>query len=123
MVSETTRARILEAVNRPGYVANGAARALAMRRTMTIGAVVPRFGSSSFPTMVQALESTLAAQRSTLLLAAPEHHSAQEPMILRALLERGVDAIALLGADHHRAVVAILPTHQTPFGIDRHRGD
>src|SRR3546814_2480304 len=102
---------MLEAVNRLGYVANGAARALAMRRTMTIGAVVPRFGSSPFPTMVQALESTLAAQRYTLLLAAPEHHSAQEPMILRALLERGVDAIAFLGAAHSREVFAILAKH------------
>src|SRR3546814_19161335 len=100
MVSETTRARILEAVNRLGYVANGAARALAMRRTMTIGAVVPRFGSSSFPTMVPALESTLAAQRYTLLLAAPEHHTAQEPLISRALLERGLASIPVLAARH-----------------------
>src|SRR3546814_20684182 len=36
-------------------------------------------------------------------------------MILRALLERGVDAIALLGAEHSREVFAILATHNTPF--------
>ena len=62
MISEATRIRVLAAAERLGYVANGAARALAMRRTMTVGAIVPRFGGSSFPTMIQALEATLALQ-------------------------------------------------------------
>src|SRR5690606_16055377 len=59
MLSREPRERVLAAAERLGYVANGAARALAMRRTRTVGALVPRFGGSSFPTMIQALESTL----------------------------------------------------------------
>ena len=55
MISEATRQRVMEAANRIGYVPNGAARAMALRRTMTVGAVIPRFGTSSFPTMVQSL--------------------------------------------------------------------
>ncbi len=108
MISETTRARVLAAAERLGYVANGSARALAMRRTLTIGAIVPRFGTSSFPTMVQGLESTLAAEGYTLLLSAPEHSSAREPAILRTLLERGVDAVALLGAEQSAQTFSIL---------------
>lgn len=115
MISPGTRERVLAAAERLGYVANGAARALAMRRTMTVGAIVPRFGSSSFPTMIQALESSLAAEGYTLLLAAPEHHNAQEGTILRALLERGVDGVALLGSEHPQEVFALLATHRTPF--------
>lgn len=114
MVSETTRVRVLEAAERLGYVANGAARALAMRRTMTVGAIVPRFGSSSFPAMVQALEATLAAHGYTLLLSAPDPRPAHETAVLRALLERGVDAVALLGADQPPAVLALLAAHATP---------
>jgi LacI family transcriptional regulator len=115
MISPTTRERVLAAAKHLGYVANGAARALAMRRTMTVGAIVPRFGSSSFPKMIQALEGTLAAEGYTLLLAAPEHHNVQETAILRALLERGVDAVALLGTQHPPEVFALLATHRTPF--------
>jgi LacI family transcriptional regulator len=115
MISEATRDRVLAAVERLGYVANGAARALAMRRTMSIGAIVPRFGGSSFPTMIQALETTLAGQGYTLLLAAPEHRHSKEVAILRTMLERGVDALALLSSEHPRDVFAMLANSRIPF--------
>ena len=115
MISEATRDRVLAAVERLGYVANGAARALAMRRTMTVGAIVPRFGGSSFPTMIQALETTLAGHGYTLLLAAPEHRHSHEAAILRTMLERGVDALALLSSEHPREVFAMLANSRTPF--------
>lgn len=117
MISEATRIRVMNAVERLGYVANGAARALAMRRTMTVGAIVPRFGSSSFPAMIQALEATLAAAGYTLLLSAPDPRPSHEAGILRALLERGVDAVALLVADQPQQVLAMLAAHHTPFVI------
>lgn len=115
MLSEATRQRVLAAADRLGYVANGAARALAMRRTMTVGALVPRFGSSSFPMLVQGLETTLAAAGYTLLLSAPEHGRAHESAILRALIERGVDAVALLGAEQPPETFALLAAHRMPF--------
>ncbi|RPH62045.1 MAG: LacI family transcriptional regulator, partial [Burkholderiales bacterium] len=115
MLSAETRERVLAAAERLGYVANGAARALAMRRTRTVGALVPRFGGSSFPTMIQALEATLGEQGYTLLLAAPEHTRAHEPAILRRLLERGVDAVALLGSEHPPQTLALLAAHRLPF--------
>jgi LacI family transcriptional regulator len=115
MISEATRQRVVAAANRLGYVANGAARALSMRQTKTIGAIVPRFGGSSFPTMVQSLETTLAAEGYTLLLAAPEHRTAHGAEILRALLERGVDGVALLGAEQPREIFTMLAAHHTPF--------
>jgi LacI family transcriptional regulator len=115
MISDATCARVLTAAERLGYVANGSARALAMRRTLTVGAIVPRFGASSFPTMIQGLESTLADKGYTLLLSAPTHESVREPAILRALLERGVDAVALLGAEQTPQTFTMLAAHRIPF--------
>lgn len=115
MISEATRVRVMSAAERLGYVANGAARALAMRRSMTVGALVPRFGGSSFPTMIQALETTLAAAGYTLLLSAPEHERRHDPSYLRALLERGVDGIALLGIELEPHVFTMLAAHRTPY--------
>lgn len=115
MISAATRQRVLEAAARLGYVPNGAARAMALRRTLTVGALIPRFGSSSFPTMVQALEATLAEHGYTLLLAAPDNSNPNSSRMVRTLLERGVDGIALLGSQHDPEVFALLKGHGTPF--------
>lgn len=115
MISDATVARVRQAADQLDYVANGSARSLAVNRTMTIGAIVPRFGTSQFSIMVQALESQLAADGYTLLLASPEHSDAREPQILRTLLERGVDAVALLGSQHPEQTFSLLKAHRTPF--------
>ncbi len=115
MISPATRARVQEAVDRLGYVANGAARALTMRRTMTVGAIVPRFGSSSFSALVQALETRMSAEGYTLLLSAPDQRTPHATSILRALLERGVDAVALLGVEQPASVLNLLQTHAVPY--------
>lgn len=122
MISAETRERVLAAAARLGYVTNGAARALAMRRTLTVGALVPRFGTSSFPTMVQALEATLAAAGYTLLISAPDHRNTNATAILRAMLERGVDAVALLGTEQPAAVFELLASHGTPYVLMWARG-
>lgn len=115
MISDETRTRVLEAAAELNYVANGTARSLVMKRTMTIGAIVPRFGTSSFPLMIQSLEAELAADGYTLLIASPDHNESREPRILRTLLERGVDAVALLGSDHPATTYAMLKAHGKPY--------
>jgi len=115
MISGATRERVQDAVDRLGYLANGAARALTMRRTMTVGAVVPRFGSSSFPALVQSLETRMSAQGYTLLLSAPDQRGPNAASVLRALLERGVDAVALLGVEQPASVLNLLHAHAVPY--------
>jgi len=115
MVQETTRERILKAARQLGYVANGAARALSSRVTHTIGAVIPRFGNSSFSGMAQALEQALAQAGFTVLIAAPDYRQSNETEILRRILERGVDAVALLGAVHAPTTYALLASHRVPY--------
>ncbi|MBF5003164.1 LacI family DNA-binding transcriptional regulator [Diaphorobacter caeni] len=97
MISEETRQRVMLAVQKLGYVVNGAARALAMRRSHTIGAVILKFGSSNFAQVVEGLESEVAKKGYTLLLSAPVPDGKTEFAALAAMLARGVDAIALLG--------------------------
>ena len=115
MISEATRERVFAAVKQLRYVPNGAARALAMRRSMTIGAVVPRFGVSSFSTLVQALESTVAEAGYTLVLSVPEPQRPHETSGIKALLERGVDAMAVLGYEHDPEIFTLLQNQGMPF--------
>jgi LacI family transcriptional regulator len=58
-VAETTRARVLEAVQALGYAPNFGARALAVRRTMTVGAVIPTMENAIFARGLQAFQEAL----------------------------------------------------------------
>ena len=58
-VRESTRARVLAEIARLDYTPNHAARALATRRTRTIGAVVPTVKSSINAAWLDALERAL----------------------------------------------------------------
>ena len=114
MISEETRDRVMQAVQKLGYVVNGAARALAMRRSHTIGAVILKFGSSNFAQVVEGLESEVAKKGYTLLLSAPVPDGKTEFTALAAMLARGVDAIALLGFEGLEQTTEILARYPIP---------
>ena len=114
-VKPATAARVRQAVNSLGYVAHGAARALASRRTHTIGAVIPTLDNAIFANTVHALQKALDEAGYTLLLASHEFEPEIEARVTQALVERGVDGLVLLGATHHPNVMRMLDTHQIPY--------
>ena len=86
-VRPRTLERVQEAVRSLSYVAHGAARALASRRTHTIGAVVPTLDNAIFANTTHALQKTFDAAGYTLLLAFLEFDAAVEVRLTRALVE------------------------------------
>lgn len=114
-VKPATLARVEEAVRTLGYVAHGAARALASRRTRTIGAVIPTLANAIFAGTTQALQTTLDEAGYTLLLAAHEFDPAVEVRVTRALIERGVDGLVLLGTTHEPGIFTMIETHGIPY--------
>lgn len=113
-VSEKLRARIASVVDHLGWVPHGAARALATRRTGTIGAVFPTLAHGDFARALQAMQHELSACGYTLLLACSEYDPHQEYQQVRKLIERGVDAIALVGETHRPEVAKIIETNSIP---------
>ena len=114
-VKPATAARIRQAVEALGYVAHGAARALASRRTHTIGAVIPTLDNAIFANTVHALQKTLDDAGYTLLIASHEFDAEVEARVTQALVERGVDGLVLLGTTHHPSVLRMLDTHEIPY--------
>ena len=114
-VKPATAARIRQAVQALGYVAHGAARALASRRTRTIGAVIPTLDNAIFANTTHALQKALDAAGYTLLLASHEFDAEVEARVTRALIERGVDGLVLLGTTHHPTVFRMIDAHQIPY--------
>lgn len=113
-VSEELRARIASVVDHLGWVPHGAARALATRRTGTIGAIFPSLTHGDFARALQAMQHELSSRGYTLLLACSEYDPKQEYGQVRKLIERGVDAIALVGETHHPDVAKIIEKNGIP---------
>lgn len=114
-VRPETLARIKRVIKKLGYVPHGAARALALRRTYTVGAVVPTLDNAIFAETTHALQKTLDEAGYTLLLACHEFDPEIETRVGRTLIERGVDGLVLFGTDHQKALWQLIEALQLPY--------
>jgi len=117
LVRRETRARVEAAAAMLGYVPHGAARALATRRSRTIGAVFPPVDNPIFAHATEALARELSAAGYTLLLASHDYSPSAELAAARALLERGVDGMVLVGLDRDPGLYRMLEQSAIPFEI------
>lgn len=107
-VNRETGTRVAEAVAALGYVPHAAARALASRRSRTIGAVTAALDNPIFARGIQALEHRLELSGYGLLVASSNYEPERELKQVRTMVERGIDAIMLQGDSHLPEVYALL---------------
>lgn len=98
LVRPATRDRVLEVARLLGYAPNASARSLSLRRTETLGAVLPALHGEFFSELLRGLD--LAARRAGFhLLVSGSHSDRQEvEAVLRAFRGR-VDALVLMFPD------------------------
>lgn len=116
-VVKKTRKRVLQAVQQLGYAPNFSARALAARRTQTIGAVIPTMKNAIFAEGIQAFQEALQVQGFTLLVATSSYDSKLEAEAIRTLVARGADALLVIGFDRDPEVYEFLETRGVPVLI------
>jgi LacI family transcriptional regulator len=109
------REKVKRAIDELGYVPHGAARALASRRTRTIGAVIPTIDNAIFARGVQALQRRLWESGYTLLLATSEYDFHREREQAETLVMRGVDGMLLVGQTHAPEVHELLLDKNIPY--------
>jgi len=107
--------RVLSAARLLGYLPHGAARALASRRTHTVGAIIPTLDNAIFANATQALQRELGEQGFQLLLGSHEYDPERDFQVTRALLERGVDGLVLVGTDHSPELYRLLVGSRIPY--------
>ena len=111
---EDTLRNVQHAIQKLGYLAHGSARALAARRTNTIGAVFPSL-DQIFATTTFALQKVLADEGYMLLVACNEYDPVQDAKLVRKLIEREVDGLVLVGTLMNPETVALLNDHALPY--------
>lgn len=100
VVRISTREQVMAAVRKLDYQPDAAARALASGRTHTVGCVIPTLDHAIFARSTQAMQTTLAQAGYQLLVASHEYDPVTEFELVRALQQRGVDSLVLVGTDH-----------------------
>ena len=113
-VRPATLERVQRAVAQLGYVRNGAAQALASRRTRTIAAIYPTLDNPIFAISIQSLQQTLWGLGYQVLVGSHDYEPAREVDLLRAIVERGVDGIVLVGTDHADGVLDLQRQYSLP---------
>lgn len=116
-VVETTRKRVLKAVEQLGYTPNFGARVMAAKRTFTIGAIIPTMENAIFARGLQAFQEALHTRGYTLLVSSTAYDPAVEEEQIRALVARGADGLLLIGYDRDPALYKYLERQGVPVMI------
>jgi LacI family transcriptional regulator len=98
-VKDSTRIRVMEAVEHLGYVANLPARSLAGGHSQVIGLLVPNLDNNYVGTITQGIDQALARANYDLLLYTSHRHPSKESYYVTAIpngLTEGVLLVAPL---------------------------
>lgn len=114
LVRPHTRERVLRAAEELGYIRDRVASGLQRRVSGSVGLVVPTIDNAIFAGLIEAFSARLAEHDRTMLIASHDYDAAREVPIVRSLLERRVDAVALVGRDHPPPALDMLATRDVP---------
>jgi LacI family transcriptional regulator len=111
-VRPDVRERVLKAAQALGYVPNGSARALRSTRSRIVGIVIPTLKNAIYATMVDALEIRLSQDGVSLIIATCSYNLQSEYSQVKTLVERGAEAIVLVGCQHLKETMSLLEANR-----------
>lgn len=114
-VRDVTRTKVQAAIVELGYTPHFGARALALNRSHTIGAIIPTMENAIFARGLQAVQERLSDAGTTLLLASSGYDPEREAEQIRTLIGRGVDGLLLIGEARPDSTYELLGQRSVPF--------
>lgn len=119
--SKETEQKIMDAINETNYEFNSIAQSLRLKRTNTIGVIIPDLNNFFFARLVQEVERKLFELGYTLIICTTEMTVEKEDMYLRMLAGKMVDGIIIVSGE--RTCVLNSYFHSKPVVcIDRKSG-
>lgn len=98
-VKEETRQRVIEALKEYNYVPNDIARSLKLQSSMTIGVVIPDICEVFFGEIIKGIDSVVAAEGYTIIVADTNESKKNEKKYLEMLYQKRIDALVLATVD------------------------
>ena len=114
-VSPEKRSRIENAMLELGYVRNHAARALRSQRSHMVGVLIPTLDYALYARLVGAANAKFSEAGISTLIATFDYDLDAELKEARLLLERGAEALILVGDQHRPRLYELLDQYEVPF--------
>ncbi|TPK93905.1 LacI family transcriptional regulator [Mesorhizobium sp. B2-4-12] len=115
IVTEEIRERVHSAIQKLKWVPNATAKSLRTSRTHTVGAIMPTLDHQNFARIVQSLQTTMAVEKYELLVGVTYYNREVATQQARAMVDKGVEALVLVGADHPDELMQLLEEKGIPF--------
>ncbi|MFZ0391362.1 MAG: LacI family DNA-binding transcriptional regulator [Calditrichia bacterium] len=94
-VDEDTRKKVVKAAEELGYIPNHIAKSLVLRKTNTIGVVVPEITHSFFPEVVRGIEEVCYQAGYDLILTHSNEDGQREKWAIQTLISKQVDGLLI----------------------------
>ncbi|MBU3620661.1 LacI family DNA-binding transcriptional regulator [Polynucleobacter sp. CS-Odin-A6] len=114
-VSTALREKINNVIKKLGYIPNAGARSLMLKRSGTIGAIVPTLDNAIFAQGLAEFQKQLNQAGYQLLVASTNYDPVIESTQINNLLSRGVEGVALFGSSQEKDALKLLKTRSIPY--------
>ena len=119
--SAVVRPAVAEAIDNAikalGYVRNDSARSLRSSRSRLVGAIIPTLRHSIYAEMLAGLQHVLERNGFALIHNTSGYDIDEEYKQARTLVERGVEAIVLVGTRHRAKTFELLSAHNITCAV------
>ena len=114
-VDEELAKRVWKAVDEVGYVPNTQARALVSGRSHLLGLIVSDITNPFFPEIVKEFENLAVPQGYEVMIGSTNYDPGRTESLIRRMLQRSVDGVALMTFGIEEVLVEKLVQHQFPL--------
>ena len=114
-VSDTTRARVLEAARSLGYVPNKIAGALASQRVNLVGVIIPSLSNMVFPEVMTGISDVLEDTGFQPVVGVTNYLPEREESVLYEMLSWRPSGVIIAGLEHTPAARAMLAQAGIPI--------
>lgn len=119
-ISAKTNERILKAVKELNYIPDFTARTLRLKKSFTIGLIVPDILNPYFARIARRIEQLGFEKKYTVIVCNTDEDQEKEILFLNQLISRGVDGIILAPVQESKEHIISLIEKKTPLVlIDR----
>lgn len=107
--------RVWKAIEEVGYLPNTQARALVSGKSRMLGLIVSEITNPFFPELVQEFENLAVAQGYEVLIGSTNYDPARTESLMRRLLQRNVDGVAVMTFGVEEELVKKLVEREFPL--------